>query len=239
MEQFDISSLKRNSEKISTHFEVKNGITTVKNNVVVIFPEHFINAKLCQLGTTVNVLSLYAIVDEDDNYAVCSAPIIQTLTPSVIKDIGINGVNYKALVFNKDSVFLPNNNLIVRDDIIYNIVDELFIKGFVPWYLNYEDMGNLFIKSKQYTGNGIGNDPLTFEILASIVSRLSSDKKIYYRHKKDNDKSDPEYVGMNNPYYSFNNTGARLIGSRFGAGLNTALVEPETKSSATTEILTS
>lgn len=87
MENLDIKSLKRNPEAISKLFVVKNDITTVTEEVAVIFPERFINAKLCQLGTTVNVLSLYAIVDSNENYAVCSAPIIQTLSPSINNNI--------------------------------------------------------------------------------------------------------------------------------------------------------
>lgn len=239
MENLDVRSLKRNPEAISKLFVVKNGVTTVTEEVVVLFPDRFINAKLCQLGTTVNVISLYAIVDGNENYAVCSAPIVQTLAPSIIKNINIEDKPYKALMFNKDSVYLPNNNLIARSDIIFNILDELIIKGNVPWYMDYEDLSNVIIKSKKYASHGIGNDSLAFEILTSIASRLKEDKRIYYRHKKPGYKDKPEFVGLNNPYYSFNNTGARLIGSRFGAGLNTALVDPEKKSSATTEILTS
>ena len=122
---------------------------------------------------------------------------------------------------------------------MYDIFDEFFVQGNVPWYLNYDDLSNIFIESKKYANSNIGSDPLAFEILSSIVTRSSEDKKVYYRHliTSGNNKIKPDYVGLNNPYYSFDNTGAKLIGSRFGAGLNVALVEPEKKTSATSQIL--
>lgn len=239
MEDISVKGLKRNPEVIKSYFNVKGDITTVTDDIMVIFPERYINRKLATIGNVVTCLSMYAILDGQDNYAITNVPIIQTLTPSTIGDCKINGDNYKLLSFDAGSVFLPSNKLIVRDNFIYDIFDEFFVKGKLPWYYNYHDVANMFLESKTYAGSRIGSDPLIFEMLTAIISRLPEDKKVYFRTIAGENNINPVYVGLNNVYYSFDNTAAKIIGSRMGAGINVALVEPEKKSSATADILRS
>ena len=238
MENIDVSGLKRRPDVIKSYFNVKGNITTVNEDVIVVFPERYINRKLVIMGTNVSVVSCYAIIDNNNNYAVCSAPIFQTLSPTNMSDSVMNGVKFKVLYFDKGSVFIPNNKLIVRDSFIYELFDEFFVQGKIPWYINYTDISNLFLEADKYAGSRVGDDPLIYEILTSIISRSKDDKKEYFKNNITEDLQ-PAYVGLNNPYYSFNNTGARIIGSRFGTGLNVALVEPEKKTSETTDILRS
>lgn len=242
MDNLLINKLKRNPEKIQSLLKVTGDITTALDNLYVIFPERFIDRKLAFIDSEVKVLMCCAILDDSNNYALINAPIFQTLTPSNISNVKCEDDTYKLLSFKANTVIIPNNNTILTDNFMYDVFDEFFIKGKIPWYLNYEDVSNVFLESKKYAGSNIGNNPLIFEMLTSIITRLDKDKKIYLRHiltKENKNKIQSTYIGLNNPYYSFDNTGARLIGSRFGAGLNVALVEPETKTSATTEILRS
>lgn len=242
METLSVNGLKRNPAKIKSLLKVGGNITTALDNLRVIFPERYINRKLAILDQRVQVLSLYAILDDDGNYAVVNAPIIQTVTPSNITDVTVNGKPYKVLHFIKNNVMIPNNTLIMRDNFLYDLFDELFIKGNVPWYLDYNDVASIFLESKKYANSNIGKDPLSFEVLTSIITRDPNDKKIYARQTitpANMDKLKFSYIGLNNPYYSFDNTGAKLIGSRFGDGVNVAIVEPEKKTSATTDILRS
>lgn len=239
MESFTVDKLKRNPERIKTLFEVKGNITMVKENIVIVFPERYINRGLANIDTQVSVLSCYAILDDYDNYAITNVPIIQTLTPSNIGDAKINDVNYKVLTFNKDTVFIPNNNMVVRATFLYEIFDEFYIKGKIPWYLDYIDVCSVMLKAKDFADSKIGNNPLSFEVFTSIIARTQSDKQTYYRTIANDKNKNPTYVGLANPYYSFNNTGAKLIGSRLRTGLNTAIVNPEDKSSPTADILRS
>lgn len=237
MDGIDISLLKRNPDAIKKHFIVKNSITLVKKTITVLFPERYIDRKLAILDTTTKLLAVHAIIDEELNYSVVSAPIIQILTPTKIGTISLGDDNYKTLEFTVDDepiVYIPNNNLAMSDSFIYDIFDEFFIKGKVPFFLTYEDISDVFKGAKEYAGANIGADPLVFEFLASVIARNNKDKKRYARLDPG---CDIEYVGLNNPYYSFDNTAAKIIGSRFKVGLNTALVEPETKTSRTIQIL--
>lgn len=238
----DTKRLKRNPELIKSYFKKVGESTVVKNNVRIIFPDRYINKELAVIGNSVKLVSIYAIIDEDDNYAVVSAPIYQEVSPNNINDISIDGIIYKELHFDKDDVFILNNNLVVTDNFMYDIFDEFFIKGNIPWFMDYNDMSNIMLETKKYAGSNIGKNPLTFEILTSIIARDKTNKKTYFRkilNKNNINKIKPIYVGLNNIYYSFDNTGARLIGGYFGAGLTTAMAEPETKSSEVSNILRS
>lgn len=237
MEKFDITRLKRNSNKIRNNFKSVNNTTIVTDDMMVMFPTRFINTGLCFLGNIVKVIGIYAIIDYENNYAICNVPIYHNLIPSIISDVEVDGIEYKLLYFDKDNTFLTNNKLIVSDSFIYNLFQELFIQGKIPWYLNYNDLSNILKESKQYAGNNIGNDSMGMEILTAIVSRAPNDKQVYYRQIVELVKSDPTYVGLKNIYYSFDNTGAKLFGSYFSEGLISALVDKEKKTSTTSEIL--
>lgn len=240
MESLQSKQFKRNPAAIKNAIKVAGNITTATQPLRIMFAARYINRKLALLDHNIQVVSIYALINEKNEYAVINAPIFQTLTPSNILDVSVDDKLYKMLYFNQGGVIIPNNRLIVRDSFLYDLFDELFVKGNVPWYLGYEDLSNIFLLSKQYANSKIGNDPLAFEILSSIVTRSSNDKKVYFRHmltENNVNKLHPVYIGLNNPYYSFDNTGAKLIGSRFGDGINVAIVEPEKKTSATSDIL--
>ena len=242
METLQINKAVRNTKKIMDKVKVSKEITTALDDLYVIFPERYINRKLAFIDSEISVLSIYAIMDNKNNYAVVNAPIFQTLSPANINTVEVNGDKYKVLEFFKGGVMIPNNTCIIRAEFLYDIFDEFFIKGYIPWFLSYEDISNIFERAQEYSGSNIGSNPLIFEILTSVISRSPRNKKIYMRHlltEANKHKLTPVYVGLNNPYYSFDNTGAKLMGSRFTAGLNVAIVEPETKTSATSEILRS
>ena len=236
MDLDELRKMKRNPDLIKSYFTVGADNVVTKENIMIMFPKRYITRGLCILDNIVNVIGVYAIIDNYNNYCVVNTPIIQSLSPSMLSNTNIGGIDYKLLFFNKNDVFLTTNNLIVKDNIIYPLMEEFYMQGKIPWFLDYDDLCGLLLESKKYTGSGIGNDPLVFEIMTSIVGRSPADRTIFYRTVRDKYKN-PYYIGLNNPFYSYGNTGAKLIGNRFGTGINTALINKETKSSVTTDIL--
>ena len=79
---------------------------------------------------------------------------------------------------------------------------------------------------------------MAFEILTSIVSRDPSNKRVYFRQiLNKHEDINPAFIGLNNLYYSFDNTGAKILGNYFGEGVIAAIIDKEKKTSATSEIL--
>lgn len=241
MRVIDITRLKKNPDVIKSCFKTVKDLTMVTKNVRVIFPDRFIEKELAEIGNTVKTIALYAIVDDDNNYAVTIAPIVQELSPYDVNNLTVNGKGYKVLEFSEGDVFVVNNNLIKNEALLYTVFDELFVKGNIPFYLEYEDLYKVFLETGKYCDNRIGNNPLTFEILTSTIARDEKDKTIFYSQivhtEKDKKDKEPFYIGLNNIYYSFDNTTSKLVGGYFGYGVTNAIVNKETEISEIGKIL--
>lgn len=244
MDKYKKSNFKRNPEVIKSYFKVIKDITICTKELKVIFPERFITKEFVFMGSTVRALNIFAIVDEDNNYAVAMAPIFIELAPYNVSDVMIDNDLNKVLHFRKDDVFIVNNTCVITDGFIYDLFDEFYVKGNIPWFMNYSDVSKILLESKKYAGSNIGDNPLTFEILAANISRTREDKNEFIRHHLPNGKIDVEkldvaYVGLNNIYYSFDSTGASLFGGYAKSGMVKSLVNPEETSTTTMDILRS
>lgn len=243
MQPFNIKNLKRKPDIIKSCFKIVGNSIILNKEISVIFPTRFINRKLAYMGDTVNVLGIFAIVDENNNYAIMNIPAMIELTPSMSNEINIEDDPYMLLEFNQYDVFTANTKLLQEDGFIYDLFDDFFIQGNIPWYLDYEDLSNILVLSQKYAGSRIGSNPLGLEILASIAARVSSDKTIFYRTlSKDMEKmkkDKPSYVALQNIYYTFSSTLAKTSGSYYKDGIVSAIVNKEKKKNKLEVILTS
>jgi len=241
MNTYITKNLKRKPDAIRSYFKETNGGMVTKENIIVMFPSRYINKKLAIMGDTVTVLSIYAIIDENNNYAVVNAPVSIELSPNMTDEVLVDGKEYIVLEFSKGDIFTHNVNLIIRNGNIYDLFDEFLIHGNIPWFLNYEDVSNLFKLSSKYAGTSIGDNPLGMELLASIVARNKDDKTMLYRKlSKDINamkKNMPAYIALLNIYYSFTSTMSKLSGSYFKDGITSALVNKETESNAVEDMI--
>lgn len=230
-----LSRLKHNPSIFNSIFKTIGDTTICKQNIRIVFPDRYVTRGLATLGSTVNTLGMYAIIDDDDNYCVSLASIKEDLAPYNIHDQNINGDEYKILSFRAGDPVIVNNNLVVSGSYLYELFDEFIIKGNIPFFLSYEEIADILLKSKEFNDSAIGKNPLTMEILTAVIARSEADKRVFFRQSDVTKK--PIFVGLNNIYYSFDTTGAKLIGGYFGPGVTTALVDKEEKTSMTTAIL--
>lgn len=241
MDKLNTGLLKRRPDIFKTYFKRINNITITTENIRVLIPERYINKEFIFMGTSTRVLGVYAILDDNNNYSVVSVPIFQDLSPVNVTDIMVNNVLYKVLHFNKDDVFISNNIMVISDNFIYDMFDEFYIKGNIPFFLDEDDVADMFIEAGKFAGSNVGKNPLTYEILTAVIARDPKNNAEFYRRKikNESDKSTikPVYVGLNNIYYSFDNTAARTIGGYYGSGVVTAIVNPETSPTIVADLL--
>lgn len=240
MDVLQVSKLKRNPDKLKACFKTIGNSIVVTKDIRLMFPERYLTRNLASLGSLVKVLSIYAIIDDDNNYAVVIAPIVQEITPFTIKDISVDNILYKELIFRENDVFMPNTRLVKADSFLYDMFDEFYTKGNIPWYLNYNDMANLLLETKKYADSNIGKNPLAMEIITSVIARDENDKRTFFRQtlksKTDIEKR-PTYVGLNNIYFSLETTDAKLVGGYFGYSITTAIVDQEKSTSEVAKVL--
>lgn len=231
MKHLKTGTLKHNPEAIKNCFRVKGNSTIATDDLLILFPERYVNKELAILEESVKVVGIYAIIDSQGNYASNITPIYQDIEVAMIDDVMCDdGRVYKELTIEKDSVFIANNDLIVSDNLIGDIYDELLIKGNVPWYLGYDILPRVFSETRKYCGNRIGDDRMVFEILTSAIAR-GEDKTEYYRHSKNVGVGKVNWLPLNNIYY-YKNTGAKLVGAYYGYGVSSAIINKESASTS-------
>jgi len=238
----NIDNLKRNPTKIKKCFKKigKSLITT--ENIKVIYPEKYESKNLAVVDSTVRLVSIFAILDDNNNYAVNNLPIFINLTPSNIDHVTIDNELYTVLEFEEGSTYTENTELIVNNKFLYDLFNLYYINGKIPWFMNYNDLINLFSKTAKYANSDLGSNPIISEILASIVAKSPTDKSILYREILKNNKKllnsiKPTYVGLMNPFYTFDNTVSRISGSYYSKGLMGALINKEKETTRIEEIL--
>jgi len=238
MESLNTSGLKRNPDAIKKCFKTIGGSIIATKDIRLIFPERYINKNIATVGSTVRVVSIYAILDNEGNYAVSNVPVMVELTPSNIGEIEASGIN-KVCYFEKDSVFAPKNTLIKDDKFLYDLFDEFIINGNVPAFMNYEDISNIIAQARKYAGQGIGDNPVAMEILASIISKSKENDEHYMRQfiKNKGNNTKIKYIGLKNLYHTFDNTISKLVGNYYSTGVTTAILDKEEKTTNIEEIL--
>jgi len=235
LESLDITKLKRDVEAINKKIVVKDNLTIAKGKMRILIPEKFIQGGLAFITDVIKTISVYVIIDDKDNYAVANIPISTVLTPSSIENIDVNGTTYIMAIYEDGDTLYDTNDLVEDDGVLFSMFNYFIMGGYVPFYMDYEDLGNLMVKSKEYTGRDIGSNPITLEILASIVARDSQQQDLYYRLSKMNNP--PVYKGLNNQFHVFDNTTSKLVGSYFSDGVVTSLVDKSLESTNIEEII--
>jgi len=241
MDILNYSSLKRNPSVIKKCFKQIGDSMVVTKNIRVIYPERYESIGLAIPGSTIRIVTIYAVLDDDGNYAVSNLPIFIELSPTNISNIEVDGVVNKVLEFEANSTYAENVNLVVGNKFLYNIFNEFYINGKIPWFMGYDDLINIFNQTSKYASSDIGDNPIITEILASIVAKNPNDKKSLYRLQlksyDDLSKIKPSYVGLLNLYYTFDNTVSKLGGSYYSKGVTSAIISPETETTKIEEIL--
>ena len=227
----DFSKLKHNPDKIKKLFVTKGNVIRVTADVEVIFPIRYIARTLAEISTSVSVISMYLIKDSDNNYAVTIAPIMMVLEPSNVGDVVVGNTLNKVLTFREGQIFTNNNNAVRDSSFMDTIYDEFFTNGKTPWYYSTDQLADLLVEAKKYTGSNLGNNSLGMEIVAAIVTRDPKNPKVQHRYirKGRDDNHNFTTVGLRDITDGINNTMGKLVGNYFTVGETSALVTKENK----------
>lgn len=212
-------------------------LQSVKIYVPVRYAEH----NLALIGADNYILGIYAMVVEDKFYAVSLLNTMIPIDPSETNKVKVDGDDYYEFVFHKGATVFKTVNLVRTDTLVYRIYDEFIAKGYMPWFLDYEDVGHIFDSAKEFADANIGQNPEVTQLIASIIARDPNDRTRYYRTaiKSDADvqRLKPVFVPLKSVQYSATNTITKLGGSYFQQGVVAALNNPSTRVERIEEIL--
>lgn len=231
MIRLDISGFQRDAKTIKSALVEVDDKVIAKKNLRVIFPTRFLKKGLADISTTALVTGIVAIVDDDGNYGVMNIPIGVPFTPFRVEAAEINGLEYSIMYFEAMTVFIDIMDLVIDAGLMYPILEEFMISGRVPWYMNYEDVSNIFVMSKKYTDTNIGVNILGFSLLTAIIARDPKNKKRFLRlvgkSREEIINMTPTYIGLGNIYYAINSTLSKEAGAYAANGLTSAMVDPQ------------
>ena len=226
----NIKKLSRNARVIRNKlFTSDNKIFTHEDTIIQV-PSRYINRDLLNITDKITCLGVFAIIIGNE-YGVLSMTTGVELLPSNIEYVSIEGSEYINFLFDAGDVVFISDDVVISDTYIEAMFNEFIFKGKVPWYFEYDDLGNLLESTEQYSGSKIGNNRILLEILVSMVARIRGDERTYYRMSDGPKfrKDSLHIIGIENVYYNTSDTTTKLIGSYFRDGVISALVNPTDK----------
>lgn len=227
----DFLSLKRDPSKVKSDLVTRADQSVVtKSGCKIYFPVRFVERFLAQIGIDNLCIGLFIIVTEDQFYSLVSVNAMIGLKPSSFNKTIHDDVEYHELVFDPGSVVITSLDLVQNDTVLYRLYDELFSKGKVPWYVGYEDLGNIYDTARRFAGAGVGESPEVVQLLTSLITRNKNNRNQYYRSvitsRKDLVENPPVYIPLRSVFYAATNTTNKLAGSYFADGVTSALLTP-------------
>lgn len=226
-----MSKLKRDAQAVlSTLIHTPTGQVIAKENCKIQVPVRFSEVGLGQVGIQTFTYGLFPIILESGAYSVCNVNAMIELDPFKTLVVTLDETDYHEFYFEPGSVIIKSTDLIQREALMFNVLDEFIFKGKIPWYVEYDDLGHLFDTAKYHANSNVAQNPEVIEFIAALVTRSKSDRTKYIRNVAQTyddyrlDKID--YIPLSNVFYAVHNTVNKLAGSYFNDGVISALVTP-------------
>lgn len=189
-------------------------------------PSRFMEAGLGNLGTVNHIYGSLAIINAKGEYTVTNIPNLLEFEPYDIREMDIDDMGYYRFDFKKGQPIFLNVNVVMSDDLMYNIMNEYLFKGKVPWYIEPDDAYKLFDFAKSHANSNIAISYQVMEFITSLVVRQKNKRQVPYRvvHKSAKTEKDFEFVALSSVYYGVQAPMNKLSGAYMQDGIISALV---------------
>lgn len=223
-------SLTRNPDKVKSNLvNLDDGRTITKKGCHIQIPVRYAERGMANIGVDCSILGVYACIFED-SYAVRLTNAFVDIEPTEINKVSIAGDDYYDFYFAPGSTVVKSNLSVKTDSIPFLIYSEMTSKGYIPWYLNMIDLGNIYNDTREHTGANIGQNREVTQLIVSLQCRDKTNKTIYFRSTIEDERDlvtkTPEYIGLRDVSYAPTNTLNRLGGAYFSEAIVASLNNP-------------
>lgn len=206
-------------------------------------PERWMSVGLGNIGEVTSVYGFFPILFDDDVYGVMNVCAMMDLTPSRTTTVTIDEETYYEFHFDENSSVIRTLSLIRQDTLTFTVMDELMMKGKVPWWATVDDLCSVFDTADKHADSRIGKIPQTIEFLVGVTARRIEERAKSLRHTAeswDDFKLDRiEFIPLKSVFFAVNNTVSKLSGAHFASGVVSAITNPSSKTSKVEKILRS
>ena len=220
--------MKRDAEFIKSQMYVKDNKLYCKSKTIIEFPKFYEGKNLLEMSKLTSVYGVFCTI-VNDKYSVSLIPAMITTQPLIVDEVEKNDMEYYQFLYAKDSVLIDNLTVIKNKLLSYEIFNNLFMLNKMAWFLEYEDLVRLMDNLPRYADSGIGDNPISNEVIVSFVTRYKNDPMVFHRNKL---KEPYMYVDLNDVYYSAKSTLNKIAGNYFNEGLISAINMKETTPTA-------
>lgn len=225
-----ISQFKRDPAKIKASFiKDSSGAYITKEECIIYLPKRYIDRGLILLGEENYMVGVFGMFIGEYYSVSMVNGLINMGAPRLLTET-IDEIEYYKAIFPPNSIVIKRDKVVTNNKVPFNLFNDMFSRGYVPFYFNYDDFGQLLNTSKKYAGLGFTENVPVFQLITSLLARAGGTKDKFYRQviKTYSDLTDkpPEFVSLYNVNYSASNTLSKLTGSYFTDGIVSSLINP-------------
>ena len=203
----------------------------------VYIPRRYENHDSLTVRDTILTLGIFDMVINNSIHVGYYLPAYIGMIPSEVDDVSYQGEPCVKATFYKDDIFIKNTNVVRNQGIVYIIFKEFVSLGKQPSFISYRDSAFMFDSAQKVCGVKFPVDHVIFEILFSHLYRDLDQVTIPYRNT-DMTKI-PVRIPLTAVAHATTSTTAKLVGSYFENGVNSALVNQSDESSDIENLLRS
>ena len=228
----DTSKFKRDAAKVkATLVETDQHQLVTKTGCTIYVPANYTDKGLAVIASEVTILGVYALFIDDVTYSVSNATCMLSLKPDMVDTIQMDDQEYFKFSFNPGSVVIQNTMSVKNKKLTNYIMDYFIDYGHTPWFMNYQDLAELFSQSRYYNDLRMGQGQPILDIIVAGIARNPKNVREYYRHAMTNEaqlREYPRFVPLRDIAINTTSNLARLNGSELQRGIKSALLsEPQ------------
>lgn len=235
-----MATLTRDPAFIQSNLYIKGGKIFTKCNTIIEVPKRYLNKELLEIKEYTYVFGVFAIRMKD-KYSVSLIPNMFRTMPLNITEYKIGDVEYIQFLYGKDMCILESQEVVMNELLSYNIFDENYMLGKMPWFMEYEDALNVIDNLFTFAGSNVGGNWVANEIITAFITRYKTDRAKFYREvitsKAELAKRDYVFTGIDDVFYSAPTTLNKLAGNYYSDGVISAILQPEKTIGATEKLV--
>jgi hypothetical protein len=193
------------------------------DSLVVMIPKRYEVYQLLNIAETVKTLAVVDLIINDTYHAGLLMLATIEIEPDDVSQVMVGDVPYLALSLSTGSRFICNTERIAEGSIVYSLWMEFITRGKLIYNVDYDTLATLFDQAKAMCDSNINVDHVIFEVIYSHLCRDPGNLSVQYRHTDQKDGF--KLIPLRNVGYATTSTTSRLLGSYFGAALNSSLIQ--------------
>lgn len=233
MKRLKSADLKRNPVLMDKKILESQSSYLAGEDLTVVFPTRWLEkaANLAKIDIFVSLVGILCILDSDNNYTITKIPTRITTNPNRITDITIDDIPFKEMHFSRGEQIICNKEVVKDNGDLFGLFNEMYFKANIPFFLDYDEVDDIFINANKYCGSKVGENIMAIELMTMVLSKDADNLSIPYRIAINNNPNTKlHFVNLLNPFYTFKSTFSRISGSYSKQGRLASIVDPSDNS---------